>query len=109
MTRRRHPVGSPRNTEQGFEMKHATSTGTGKYEALLERCRGLAAVPTAVAYPCEASALTGAVEAAQNRLIVPILVGPAGKVAETAGSAGADLGGQEVVDVPDAYARRSQT
>ena len=36
-----------------------TITGTGKYEQLLERCRSLAAVPTAVAHPCEASALAG--------------------------------------------------
>ena len=34
-------------------------TGTGKYEALLERCRSLEAVPTAVAHPCEHSALAG--------------------------------------------------
>ena len=31
------------------------------YEQLLERCRSLDAVPTAVAYPCEATALAGAV------------------------------------------------
>ena len=65
-------------------MKQATTTGSGKYEALLERCKSLAPVPTAVAHPCEASALTGAVEAAQKKLIVPILVGPAAKIAETA-------------------------
>ena len=29
--------------------------GTGKYEQLLERCRGLAPIPTAVAHPCESS------------------------------------------------------
>ena len=28
-------------------------TGTGKYEAMLERCRSLDPVPTAVAHPCE--------------------------------------------------------
>jgi len=39
-------------------------TGTGKYEHLLERCKSLAPVPTAVVYPCEQSALAGAVEAA---------------------------------------------
>ena len=33
--------------------------GTGKYEQVLARCRGLAPVPTAVAHPCEASALAG--------------------------------------------------
>jgi phosphotransacetylase len=85
-------------------MKQATTTGTGKYEALLERCRSLAPVPTAVAYPCEASALAGAVEAAQHKLIVPILVGPAARIAETAKEAGVDLGGLEVIDVHDAHA-----
>src|SRR5262245_19793892 len=85
-------------------MKQATNTGTGKYEALLERCRSLSPVPTAVAYPCEASALAGPVEAAQHKLIVPILVGPAGKIKDTAKSAGVDLGGLEIVDVPDAHA-----
>ena len=72
--------------------------GTGKYEQLLERCRSLQPVPTAVAHPCEASALAGAVEAARNKLIVPILVGPADKIAETARAAGVDLSGLEIVD-----------
>ena len=56
------------------------ATGTGKYERLLARCEGLAPVPTAVAHPCEATALEGAVEAAQKGLIAPLLVGPAAKV-----------------------------
>ena len=73
-------------------------TGTGKYERLLERCRALAAIPTAVAHPCEESALTGAVEAAQAGLIEPILVGPASKIEEIAKSANIDLGKLEIVD-----------
>jgi phosphotransacetylase len=85
-------------------MKQSTTTGTGKYEALLERCRSLAPVPTAVAFPCETSALTGAVEAGQLKLIVPILVGPAAKIAEIAKAANLDLAGAEIVDVPDARA-----
>src|SRR4051812_8866925 len=89
---------------RGHAMKQATTTGTGKYEALLERCRGLPPVPTAVAYPCEASALAGAVEAGQLKLIAPILVGPAAKIAETARAAGVDLGGLEIVDVPEPHA-----
>ena len=58
------------------------ATGTGKYERLLERCKSLAPIPTAVAHPCEVTALSGAVEAAGRGLIVPILVGPAAKIAE---------------------------
>lgn len=81
---------------RGKEMSQ--QTGTGKYERLLERCKTLAPIPTAVAHPCEVSALTGAVEAAQAGLIDPILVGPAAKIEETARSANIDLGKIEIVD-----------
>jgi phosphate acetyltransferase len=85
-------------------MKQATTTGTGKYEAILERCRNVDPVPTAVAYPCEASALTGAVEAAEKKLTKPILVGPAAKIADIAKTAGVSLTGIEIVDVPEPHA-----
>ena len=75
-------------------------TGTGKYERLLERCKTLEAIPTAVAHPCEESALTGAVEAARAGLIEPLLVGPASKIEQTARSANIDLGKLEIVDAP---------
>ncbi len=50
--------------------------GTGKYERLLIKCKKLEPVPTAVAHPCEKTALSGAIEAAEKGLIRPILVGP---------------------------------
>ncbi len=81
-----------------------TSPGTGKYEQLLERCRGLAPIPTAVAYPCDESSLEGAIDAAAKGLIVPILVGPAATIAEVAKAKGIDLGGAQVVDVPTSRA-----
>jgi len=74
------------------------TTGTGKYEQLLARCKSLKPVPTAVAYPCESSALAGAVEAAQLGLIVPLLVGPKSKIAETAASANVNLDKFEIID-----------
>jgi phosphotransacetylase len=80
------------------------TTGTGKYEAVLERCRNLEAVPTAVAHPCEASALAGALEAADHKLIVPILVGPTAKIQETATKAGLSLGSARIVDAPHSVA-----
>src|SRR5512145_469503 len=79
-------------------------TGTGKYERLLERCRSLEPIPTAVAHPCEASALSGAVEAAKLGLIVPILVGPAARIGATATSARVDLGKLRIVDTPHSHA-----
>jgi len=80
------------------------ATGTGKYELLLERCRSLEAVPTAVAHPCEETALAGAIEAAANGLISPILVGPAAKLQEIAKKSGIDLGKTRVVDAPHSHA-----
>jgi phosphotransacetylase len=79
-------------------------TGTGKYERLLERCRSLPAVPTAVAFPCEESALAGAVEAGEKGLTEPVLVGPAATIEEIARRAKIDLGRAQVVDAPDAAA-----
>jgi len=80
------------------------TTGTGKYEALLERCRSLEPLPTAVAHPCEETALAGAMEAGAMGLIVPILVGPAVKIRETAKKAGVDVGKTRVIDVPHSHA-----
>jgi phosphotransacetylase len=81
-----------------------STSGTGKYEKLLTRCESLAPIPTAVAHPCEASALSGAVEAWERRLIVPLLVGPAASIAQTAKAAGIELGELEIIDVPHSQA-----
>jgi phosphate acetyltransferase len=79
-------------------------TGTGKYEQLLARCSTLEPVPTAVAHPCEASALAGALEAAAKGLITPILVGPAAKIAEVARQARLVIDRTRIVDVPHSVA-----
>jgi phosphate acetyltransferase len=79
-------------------------TGTGKYELLLERCRSLAPVPTAVAHPAEQTALEGALEAGALGLIVPILVGPAARIKELAKKIGVDLGDVRIVDVAHSHA-----
>jgi phosphate acetyltransferase len=82
--------------------------GTGKYERLLERCAMLDPVPTAVAHPCEETALIGAIEAAKNRLISPILVGPAFKIEAVARSSNVDLHELQIVDTPHSQASASK-
>jgi phosphotransacetylase len=79
-------------------------TGTGKYEQLLAQCRSLEPVPTAVAHPCERTALEGAIEAAGMGLIVPILVGPVAKIRDVAERNGIDLGRTRIIDVPHSHA-----
>jgi phosphotransacetylase len=78
--------------------------GTGKYEQLLARCASLEPVVTAVAHPCEATALAGAIDAAAQHLIVPILVGPVAKIREVAAAARIDLGSTRIVDAAHSHA-----
>jgi phosphotransacetylase len=83
-------------------------TGTGKYERLLAQCKSLPPIPTAVAHPCDASSLAGAVEAAEQGLIAPLLVGPSAKIAAAAKAAGIDLKNLEIIDAPHSHAAAAQ-
>jgi len=86
---------------QSASPKHA-------YDELLDRCRSLDPVVTAVVFPCEATALEGAVEAAHARLIKPILIGPSAKIRRVAAEAGVDIAGFEIDDAPDPSAAASK-
>jgi phosphate acetyltransferase len=79
-------------------------TGTGKYEQLLVRCQSLEPIPTAVAHPCEATALAGAMDAAAQGLITPILVGPIAKIQEVAKANGIDISHVRLVDAAHSHA-----
>lgn len=81
-----------------------TQTGTGKYDHLLARCTSLEPVATAVAHPCEETALAGAIDAGAQGLIVPILVGPTARIREVAAKSGIDLGRTRIVDTPHSHA-----
>jgi phosphate acetyltransferase len=75
-----------------------------KYRLLIERAKSLAAVPTAVAHPCDDVSLEAAVEAAKLGLIAPVLVGPAAKIRAVAAEHRIDIGGLPVVDAPHSHA-----
>jgi len=75
-----------------------------KYERLIERCRGLEPIACAVVHPCDESSLRGALEAAQEGLIVPVLVGPESKIRRVAAECRLDLTGVTVVDAPHSEA-----
>jgi phosphotransacetylase len=85
------------------------NSGTGKYERLLARCSGLEPIRTAVAYPCERSALEGAFQARDKGLIVPILVGPAEKIEEIAAASAISLRNSEIVDTSHSEASAAKS
>jgi phosphotransacetylase len=72
------------------------------YDELLRRCRSLEPVVTAVAYPCEQTALASVVEAAEARLIAPILVGPADQIRQLAAKAKLNIERYPIEDAEDA-------
>ena len=60
-------------------------------EALIQQCEGLPALGCAVAHPCSPDALRGVIEAAQQGLITPILIGPEAKIRAIAESEALDI------------------
>jgi phosphate acetyltransferase len=75
-----------------------------KYDRLIERCRGQEPINTAVAYPCDESALGAALDAAREGIIRPWLVGPAAAIRAVAQKSAIDLAGHEIVDAPHSRA-----
>jgi len=71
-----------------------------KYERLIARAKQVPPATTVVVHPCDETSLRGPVEAAEAGIIVPILVGPAAKIAAVAREHGIDIARFQVVDAP---------
>jgi phosphate acetyltransferase len=69
-----------------------------KYDRLIARAKQGQPATTIVVHPCDETSLRGAVEAAQAGIIVPILVGPAAKIARVARDYRIDVGSYQVID-----------
>lgn len=75
-----------------------------KYERLVAATKGLQALPTAVAHPCDETSLRGALEAAAADMIAPVLVGPKPKIEGLARALDLDIGSTRIIDVPHSQA-----
>jgi phosphate acetyltransferase len=69
-----------------------------KYQRLIDYCKDLPPLPTAVAHPCDKSSLAGALEAGRVGLIAPILVGPRARIEAVAKENGLDLDDVTIVE-----------
>ena len=74
-----------------------------KFERLLKRAQLQTPAATAIAHPCDESALESAQEAARLNLIVPILVGPVDRIRGAADQHGFDISGFEIVDAAHSH------
>jgi phosphate acetyltransferase len=70
----------------------------GKYERLVAKARGVAPATTLVVHPCDETSLRGAVQAAKEGLVTPILVGPSAKIATIAREHRLPIAGFELVE-----------
>jgi len=75
-----------------------------RYRRLIDMTRGLAPLRTAVVHPVDEASLVGAVEAAREKLIVAILVGPEAKIRRAAEEARIDLAPFEIVSTEHSHA-----
>ncbi|QWW69885.1 phosphate acetyltransferase [Rhizobium sp. WYJ-E13] len=71
-----------------------------KYDRLIAKARQAPQMTTVVAHPCDESSLRGAVEAAEDGLMRPVLVGPAEKVRTVAKTHAIDISPFELIDAP---------
>jgi phosphate acetyltransferase len=70
-----------------------------KYERLIARAKTVPPAKTLVVHPCDETSLRGALEAADEGIIIPILVAPADKLKAVASKHGLDIGNCEIIDV----------
>jgi phosphate acetyltransferase/phosphate butyryltransferase len=76
----------------------------GGYRALLAAAKTAPRVRTAVVHPVDRVSLLGAIDAAREGLIEPVLVGPEAKIRKAALEAGADLAGIALVPTEHSHA-----
>lgn len=78
------------------------------FRRLMDDCAGLPPLRTAVVAPEEKAALGGALLAAEERLIAPVLIGSEAKIRDVAREHGLKIDGAEIRDVGDPAAAAEQ-
>jgi phosphate acetyltransferase len=74
-----------------------------KYDRLIGKAQCEKPARTVVAHPCDETSLRGVIEAAEARLIDPVLVGPETKIRAVAAEHGLLLADCEIVDAPHSH------
>ncbi len=98
-------VTAPRLSTTYSEMvpPQITVRRSDEFVKLLKACVKVPPVPCAIAYPCDHDSLLGPIEAAERRIIRPVLVGPEDRIREVARAAGIDISSYRIVSVPHSH------
>jgi phosphate acetyltransferase len=81
-----------------------SSLSAGHLQALMDQAAPLQPIRCAIVHPCETVALQGALDAAAQGMIIPVLVGPLARIQEIAASAGISLKGVELAEAAHSHA-----
>lgn len=73
------------------------------YEQMIAKKDGYAPLKTAIVHPVDVNSLGGAIEAAKEGLIEPILIGPEHKIREVAKAEGFDLSSYEIISTEHSH------
>jgi phosphate acetyltransferase len=76
----------------------------GRFERFLQSARELPPMPTAIVHPCDVEAISAAVEARDEGLIEPVLVGPEHKIGAAARKAGMSIAGIRIEPTEHSHA-----
>src|SRR2546426_576456 len=88
----------------------ATERVHRRLQVLVDAARACGPMRVAIAYPCDGTSLSAAIEAARVGLVTPILVGPRARIEAAAAQGGIDLSGidmHETADDPRAAAAQA--
>jgi len=79
-----------------------------RFRPLVRLAEGLDPIRVAVVHPADKETLIGCLEAATNKVIVPIFVGPLAKIEAAAAAAQVDLSGFEIVATEHSHAAAAE-
>lgn len=94
-------IARPRASLPALELKEESSA---RYQQFMTMAKGMRPLKTCVVHPVDANSLAGALEAASDSLIVPILVGPKARIEQVAVDNQLDISGIRLVDTPHSHA-----
>ncbi|WP_296046887.1 bifunctional enoyl-CoA hydratase/phosphate acetyltransferase [uncultured Alteromonas sp.] len=94
-------IDRPRAVLPAVELKEQSSD---RYQQFMDMAKGMSPLKTCVIHPVDLNSLAGALEAAADNLITPILVGPKARIEQVAQDNKLDISGFELVDTPHSHA-----
>ncbi|WP_343685483.1 bifunctional enoyl-CoA hydratase/phosphate acetyltransferase [Asticcacaulis sp.] len=76
---------------------------TTHYDAIIDKCRDLPPVRTAIVHPVKPNVMEAVADAVAENLIVPILIGPQARILAAAREAGVDISGWNLMNAEHSH------